>query len=416
LDPFSAGETPGTTEIAGHQTNKKGSLGLIFFVMLMDIIGITILSPVAPKLVLRYSSSALVVTLITVVYAAGQFVAAPVLGKIGDRYGRRPVLLISLVGQAAGYFLFGIGGSLWILILGRLIGGITSGNLSTSGAYIADISKPEERTKNFALISVAWSMGLILGPALGGIFGQFSLETPAFVAGAASLVNVLLGIFLLPESLPKERRERTPLRIRDLDPIHSIFEMARRPALGLVLLVYGLFSFAFNGVNGTSSLFMIQKFAAETWQLSAMMMMAGLSIALTNSFLVPVWTPRLGEKVISIYSLVGLAVVYIGVLFSPLMWLAFVVNMLASVMSSFIFPAMTTLSIECVSHQEAGKLMGVSTAVASLMNILGPLGAGLAYDHITMGAPFWMGSLILVLTALVLTRAAPRSPQIARAE
>ena len=155
--------------------------------MLMDIIGILLLSPVAPKIVLRYSDSAVIVTLITVIYAGGQFIASPLLGKIGDRVGRRPVLLISLVGQALGYVVFGLGGSLWMLLLGRLIGGITSGNLSTSTAYVADISKPEERSKNFAMISTAWSLGLILGPMLGGIFGQISLEMPAFIAGGVSL-------------------------------------------------------------------------------------------------------------------------------------------------------------------------------------------------------------------------------------
>jgi DHA1 family tetracycline resistance protein-like MFS transporter len=168
---------------------SKRSFTLIFFVILMDVIGITLLSPVAPRIVLRYSDSALMVTMVTIIYASGQFFAAPFLGKMGDKFGRRPVLLISLVGQALGYIIFGLGGSLVILLLGRLVGGITSGNLSTSSAYIADVSKPEERSRNFAMISTAWSLGLILGPALGGLFGQISLETPAFVAGGVSLLH-----------------------------------------------------------------------------------------------------------------------------------------------------------------------------------------------------------------------------------
>ena len=198
-------------------TNKR-SLALIFFVMLMDIIGITLLSPVAPKIVLEYSSSAVMVTMITVIYAAGQFFAAPLLGRIGDKVGRRPVLLVSLVGQALGYFIFGVAGSLWMLLLGRLIGGITSGNLSTSSAYIADISKPEERSKNFATIATAWSLGLILGPAMGGLLGQFNLRTPAIAAGVITVINVILLYFFLPESLPKEKRDKTPIRRARLQP------------------------------------------------------------------------------------------------------------------------------------------------------------------------------------------------------
>ncbi len=385
-------------------------MALIVFVMLMDVIGITLLSPVAPQIILRYSSSALIVTLVPVVYAAGQFVAAPFFGKLGDRWGRRPVLLFSLAGQALGYFLFGLGGSLAMLIFARLVGGLTSGNLSTASAYIADISKPEERSKNFANISTAWSLGLILGPALGGIMGQFSLETPAYVAGIVTVMNVILGYFLLPESLPMERREAAPLRLRDLDPIHSIIVMARRPGLGVLIFVYALFAFAFNGVAGTGALFMIEKFSAETWQLSAMMMMAGVGLALSNTFIVPVWTPRLGEKRSGVYSLVGLALFYCGVFFSPWMWLAFVINMLGATMSAFIFPAMTTLSVERVEPQEAGNLLGVTSAVGSLMNILGPLGAGAVYDHVMRGAPYWTGALMLIITAVILSRAAQTQP------
>jgi DHA1 family tetracycline resistance protein-like MFS transporter len=134
-----------------------------------------VLSPVAPFLVREYSDKALSVTMIVVIYGAAQFFAAPFMGKLGDRYGRRPVLLVSLLGQAGGYALFGLGGALWVLFLARFIGGVTGGNMSTASAYIADISKPEERPKNFALISIAWSLGLILGPALGAALGGISL-------------------------------------------------------------------------------------------------------------------------------------------------------------------------------------------------------------------------------------------------
>ena len=156
--------TPRTTQHTGQssqQPKTKWTLGLIFFVMLMDVMGITMLLPVAPQIVLRYSDQALMVTMIAVIYAGGQFIAAPLIGKLGDRYGRRPVLLLSVLGQSIGYLVFGLGGSLWVLFLGRLIGGITAGNLSTAGAYIADVSRPEERSKNFTLIGTAWSLGLI---------------------------------------------------------------------------------------------------------------------------------------------------------------------------------------------------------------------------------------------------------------
>jgi DHA1 family tetracycline resistance protein-like MFS transporter len=378
--------------------------------MLMDVMGITMLLPVAPQIVLRYSNQALMVTMIAVIYAGGQFIAAPLIGKLGDRYGRRPVLLLSVLGQSIGYFIFGFGGSLWMLFLGRLIGGITAGNLSTAGAYIADVSRPEERSRNFTIIGTAWSLGLILGPALGGIFGQFSLQAPAFVAAALALLSVLLGLFLLPESLPLEKRNTSPMSLRDYNPIATIFDMARKPGLGLLLLVNAIFSFAFNGASSTSALFVIQKFSAATWQVSLLLVLSGVSIALTNTFIVPRVIPLIGEKRSGVSSLMGLAITYGVIFFAPGLWMMYPLHMLASCMNSFIFPVLTTLSAEQVEVQEIGMLMGVTSAVGSLTNIFGPLWAGIVYDQVMHGAPYWMGALILLVSAWTFSRAKPRPP------
>ena len=178
----------------------KRTLSIVFFVMLMDIIGLSILFPVAPFIVQRYSTSAVTVTLLSGIYAAAQFFAAPAMGNISDRVGRRPVLLISVFGSAIGYFIFGIGGALWILFLARIIDGITGGNLSTASAYIADVSPPADRAKNFGLIGVAFGLGFILGPALGGLVSQISIDAPAFLAGILSLRSVGVMYFALPES------------------------------------------------------------------------------------------------------------------------------------------------------------------------------------------------------------------------
>ena len=389
------------------QAKTKRALGLIFFVMLMDVMGLTMLQPVAPQIVLKFSDKAVMVTMVTVVYAIGQFIAAPLIGKLGDRYGRRPVLLLSVLGQSLGYLVFGIGGSLWVLLLGRLIGGITAGNLSTASAYIADVSSPEERGKNFAVIGTSWSMGLIFGPALGGVFGQLSLVAPAYVAAALALLNVVVGYFILPESLPVEKRNTQPMRLRDFNPIIAIVDMIRKPGLGMLLLVQAIFSFAFNGVSSTSTLFMIEKFAAVTWQISLMMILAGVSIALTNTFLVQPAIRAFGEKKTGISSLLGLAFFHTTIFFAPLFWMVFPLNMLASGMNSFIFPVLITLSAERVNHNEVGVLMGVTSAVGSLMNVFGPLYAGLVYDHVMRGAPFWIGAIILVFSAFMLWRNIP---------
>jgi MFS transporter, DHA1 family, tetracycline resistance protein len=383
---------------------SKRSLWLIFFVMLMDVMGITMLSPVAPQIVLKYSNRALMVTMVTVIYAAGQFVAAPLLGKLGDRYGRRPVLLLSIFGQGVGYLVFALGGSLWILFLGRLIGGITAGNMSTAGAYVTDVSAPEERSKNFTIIGSSWSLGLIFGPILGGVFGQLNLQAPVYIASGFAFLNVLLGFFLLPESLPVEKRHRVAMSLRDYNPISSIVDMARKPGLGMLLLVNAIFSFSFNGVSSTSALFLLEKFIAKTWQISLALIFMGVSIALANAFLVIPVNHKFGEKASGVASLLGLGISYLAIFFSPVLWLVYPMNLLAGAGNAFIFPVLNTLSAERVDLNEAGVLMGVISAVGSLMNIFGPLWGGLVYDHVMLGAPYWMGAIGMALAAWMLSR------------
>ncbi len=209
-----------------RQKISQGALGVIFCIMLMDIIGINILHPIAPYLVKRYKDEALMVTMLTVVYAAAQFFAAPLFGKPGDRCRRRPVLLVSILGAAIGYVILGIGGALWALLFARLIGGITVGNLSTASAYIADISDLKDRAKNFGFIGVAWGVGLIVGPALG--------------------------------------------------------------------------NFAFNGINSTQTLFLIDKFAIQPWQLGSLMVVGSITAAAVQAVLVQRLVSRYREKAVAV--------------------------------------------------------------------------------------------------------------------
>jgi len=398
------GSTP--TKADEAEATTKRALGLIFFIMLMDVVGISILYPVAPYIVRRYSGDALMVTMLTVIYAAAQFFAAPVLGKLGDRYGRRPVLLVSVFGSAIGYVIFGFGGALWVLFLARLIDGITGGNMSTASAYIADVSRPAERAKNFTLVGMAWGLGLILGPAAGAVCGQVSLEAPAFVAAALALLSVLLGFFWLPESLPRERREIAPMRAHDLNPFASIGRMARQPGLGWLLLVLCLFNFAFNGINSTETLFLIQKFDAQPWQVGLQLVLLGLALAVVQAALVPRLVPRYGEKIVAVVCLLGQALGVLATFLAPVLWLIYPITVLNRAVSGFIFPTLAALNANRVSPREQGVLMGVTTALGSLMSILGPLWAGAVYDRVMAGAPYWMGAVVYVLAALALARPA----------
>ena len=395
-----------------QQTTKR-VLRLIFFIMLMDIVGMSIIFPVAPYIVQRYSNDALMVTMLTVIYAGAQFFAAPALGKISDRIGRRPVLLASVFGSAIGYFIFGLGGALWVLFLSRLIDGITGGNISTASAYIIDVSKPEERTKNFTLLGMAYGIGFILGPALGGVLGQWSLSAPVYLAGSIFLVSTVLVYFLLPESLPIERRAKSRLRISDSNPFASVAQMLFKPGLGLILLIVALFNFSFDGINGVMGVFIKNKFTTSPLTLGLLFVFVGIATAFVQGTLIERLVPRFGEKRMALVGLLGSVIGWPVVMLTPALWMLFPVTFFQSGITGFIWATTGAMAAGFVQEHEQGQLAGVNVALAGLMSMLGPLWAGAVYDKVSPNAPLWMGSIILVLACLMLARVQVKTrPQI----
>ncbi len=392
------------TSVTSTQKTTKRALGLIFFIMLMDIVGLSILMPVAPYIVRRYSNDAVMVTLLSVIYAAAQFAAAPFLGKLSDRVGRRPVLLACVLGSAIGYFIFGIGGALWVLFLARLIDGITGGNMSTAAAYIIDVSRPHERAKNMTLIGMAFGLGFILGPAVGGALGQISVDLPIFAAGVIALISVGLIFFLLPESLPKERRETKRLGLSDFNPFASIGYMLRKPGLGVLMLVYALFNFAFDGANSTAAVFLIDKFAAQPGAIGLLLVLAGIATAFVQAALIGRLVPKYGEKRMAMVSLIGNAVGGVLIFAAPAFWMIFPIGLVQSAVTGFIWSTIGTLAANRVSEREQGQLAGVNAALAGLMAALGPLFAGVVYDHVMPGAPYWMGAILLGIACLLMAQ------------
>lgn len=380
------------------------ALSLIFGIMLLDVLGNSILYPIAAYIVRQYSSQALMVTLLSVIYSAAQFLAAPALGKLSDRLGRRPVLLVSLLGSALGYLMFGFGGTLWVLMLSRLVDGITGGNMSTASAYIVDMSEPKALAKNLTLIGLAWGLGLVLGPALGGVLGQVDLRLPAFCAAGFAALSMLLGYFWLPESLPPEKRAKQPMRAADFNVFRSLGELGRVPRLGLLLGVMGLFNFATNGMNSIESLFLIRRFDAQPWQIGLLLGLVGVTITLVQAALVRGSVSHFGETAIARLCLLLQAAGGLAVSFNPVFPLAYVLILLRSAAGSFIYPTLGALSAAQVSAGEQGALMGMTTALNSLTSIASPLLAGLLFDHWAPGAPYWAAAVLFAAAALLLRK------------
>ena len=323
----------------------KRTLTLVFIVMLMDIVGLSLLFPIAPYIVKQYSNAALMVTMLSVIYAGAQFFAAPALGKISDRVGRRPVLLISVFGSAVGYFIFGIGGAL----------------------------------------------------------GQISLDAPIFAAGAISLIEVTLIYFMLPESLTKEKRETQPLQARDLNPFVSIGDMFRKPGLGQLLIVYALFNLGFDGVNSIAGVFISRKFTAEPWHLGALFVLSGIALAMAQAAFTPKLVNKFGAKSVLLSGLLGNAIGGLLISSMPALWMLLPIYFVSASFTGFIWAPMATLTTQ-VSEREQGQLAGVNAALSGLMAALGPLCGGLAYDHIMPGSPYWISALIIGFACILLAQ------------
>jgi MFS family permease len=385
------------------EPTPRHALAFIFSVAVLDLLGLTLLLPVIPFLVRQYNAGAIYVTLMTVVYAAAQFLAAPWLGRLSDRYGRKPTLLICLLGSALGYVLFGLGGALWVLLLSRLIDGVTGGNIAIVSAYIADITPPEERAKNFGLIGMAFGIGFIFGPALGGALSRISLAAPAFAAGALSLLAVLVGLIMLPESLPPARRATGSITLGEINPFASIWSMLRRSTLGTLLLVQCLFIFAFDGINTTGGVFAMDKFAITPFALGMLFVLIGVVLAATHG-LIGQLTQRFGEKQLAVVGFGTMSIAQLATFLAPAFWLWFPLGALASMAAGLIYPTMGAMIANSVSQNEQGQVNGVSMSLTGLMTALGPLAAGVAYDHLMPGAPYWIGTLLFVIAALMLLR------------
>lgn len=383
---------------------NKNILKFLFAVVLFDSIGATILVTVQAFIVQEYSTTALAVSLLMALYAAAQFIGAPILGRVSDRYGRRPILLICLLGSAIGYFIFGIGGALWVLYLSRIIDGFTGGNVSIAQAYIADVSSDKDRTKNLGLIGVSFGLGFIIGPLFGGLFSQISLVAPAYAAGIFSLAATVIGFFILPESLTHEKRNLVNIKLKDLNPLKSIGKMFSIPVLGMLLFVYCIVNFTFNGFNINAPVFLIYKFSVQPLEIAAMLFIVGIMMAIVQGGLIGKLTSKFGDKKLIMTGIMIQAVGFLLFFLVPSFWMIYLIGAVISAGAALRMPTMYSLLSKCVPASEQGELFGVSTSLFALMNVLGPLWAGLVYDQVMPSAPYWTAAALLVIAFILMAR------------
>jgi MFS transporter, DHA1 family, tetracycline resistance protein len=378
---------------------SRSPLVFLFITVFVDMIGYGIVVPLLPFYAELYASGALVVGLLASLYAAMQFVGGPFLGGLSDRHGRRPVLLLCLLGASFAYLLLGLAQTLASLVVAVVLAGAASGTLATAQAYIADSTTMEDRARGLGLIGAAFGLGLMAGPALGGLLSLHSLSAPALFASALALTNCVFGYLTLSESHAPHLRRRPPL-LR-LDPISQLARILKMRHVRALLAAVLLLNLALAGLVNNFPLFSQARFGWGTTSNAFFFAFVGMCAVVTQGFLIGRLQPRFGESGLL---LGGLALVSLNLLLVSLVpsgvLLYPIVGLLALGMGLAI-PSLTAIISNRTPAGVQGRLMGGMQAILSLAMILGPVTAGLAFDHLSIPAPYLIGGTLTLLALIV---------------
>jgi MFS transporter, DHA1 family, tetracycline resistance protein len=357
------------------ENSRRAAVPFILITVLLDTLGVGLIIPVGPRLVASFLDNDLEAAarwfgVLMSLYSVMQFVFAPVLGGLSDRFGRRSVILMSLLGAATSYLASGLAPALWWLFVGRVVAGITGASFSAANAYIADVTPPEKRAASFGAVGAVFGLGFILGPMLGGFLGDYGLRIPYFVGAGLNFVNLLYGFFVLPESLPKEHRR--PFSFARANPVGSLGNLRKHP-LVLRLTATLVCSFLAQFIlQSTWALYSQARFGWTFKQVGFSFMAVGLSMALVQGLLVRAIMPVLRERRALVLGLVFGATGYalIGLASHGWMLYAFI-PMLA--LGGIAGPAVQAIITREVGPKEQGELQGALNSLSGLTAIVGPL-------------------------------------------
>ncbi|TCW46173.1 DHA1 family tetracycline resistance protein-like MFS transporter [Bacillus thuringiensis] len=373
-------------------------------------IGFSIILPVVPFLVQPYISSteeqALVVTLLTSVYAVCVFFAAPALGALSDKYGRRPLLLICLFGSAIGYLVFGVGGALWVLFAGRIIEGITGGSISTIFAYFADIIHPEQRTKYFGWVSAVVGAGTIIGPTLGGLLANFGHSVPLYFGAFITLLNVLYGMKYMPESLDKNNRLKE-INVVRLNPFAQLANLLSIKNLKWLLISAFLLWIPNGSLQAIFTQFTMDTFSWKPALIGLMFSIMGFQDIISQAFIMPKLLIKLTDKQIAILGMVSEIIGYSFIAASALFSLypLLIIGMLMFGIGDSIFgPSFNGMLSKSVDSSGQGRIQGGSQSIQALARMIGPIIGGQIYVSLGHAAPAFMGMMLIVVAIAVLYR------------
>ena len=385
---------------------------MLIVLTMLTVIGMTVVLPVLPFVVLQYvsheSDLAIWVGVLEAINGLCAFLAAPFLGRLSDRFGRRPVIIVAAFGAAFSMALFGFGGALWVLVLARVIQGLTAGDLPALFAYLADITPPEQRAKRFGLLGALSGIGTMIGPAIGGLLAAVSIQLPVFLTAGVALTIAILSIFLLPESL-KPGNRIAAIRLRDVQPFAVFKDAFGRKELRGLMIGFGLLALPFGFFVNNFSVLALDSIQWGPTQIGLLTAAVGIIDILIQGVLLGILLPRIGERgvivsgiVAQMIGLAGLALV--ASLFAQ-PWLFIVGALMLAAGQGASQAAMDGAMSNAVGDDEQGWLGGATQSLNAAMGTAAPLIAGALYALVSHAAPYWLGVALMIVAVIVVARA-----------
>jgi MFS family permease len=399
-------------------TVRRSPLLPIFLIVLVDVLGFTIVIPLLPLYALRFGATPLIATCLTSVYALCSLISTPVIGNLSDRFGRRRLLLASQAGTFGGFILLAFAGSLWMVFVGRIIDGITAGNLSLAQAYISDHTKPENRTKAFGVIGVAFGLGFMVGPGFGGWLGDYeltflpSVSLPFVVAAGMSALSMIATARLLTDELPAQDAP-APAGPGGRRPgafdIATYGEYFRRPGLGNLYLQFFLFTFAFSCFTSGMALFAKVRFGWGARDTGLLFTYSGFLGIMWQGGVIGRLVKKLGEPKLALIAFVVAVLAYVLISVSTTLGLLLVAATLSSFGNGVLRPVLTTQITTAVGRHEQGTALGISGSLSSMAMVIAPPTGGVLLDNDLPG--LWpLVSATMVSLGLLVALARRRPP------
>lgn len=374
--------------------NNKRLLSIIL-VVFIDLLGFSLILPLLPYYAETFQASEFTTGLLVASYAAAQLIGAPILGRLSDRYGRRPLLLASIFGTFLGFLLLGFANALWMLFASRIIDGFTGGNLSIAQAYIADVTDAKDRSKGLGMIGAAFGLGFIIGPVTGGLLSQFGYAVPAFVAAAMSFANLILIYAWLPESLTPEKRADANAK-KPAVTLGALLTALKRPFTGSLLITRFFFGLAFAIFQTIFSLYALTKFNLTATETGYVLTYVGVLSVITQGFLVGRITAKFREDILIVACVALMAVSLVGWALAPSV-LALLVILTPTALSGGILNTLLSSTLtKAVAPQEVGGILGLSASVESATRIFAPVIGGALLQQVGTWAPGAFGALVMV--------------------